>query len=73
MGPQSCGSPMGILGFPLGSTRTKCHLDVGPMAIHRLCYKGEGGSFPQVRPVVNLVSRRLLMVSLSTKSVKIMH
>ncbi len=39
---------MRILGVPLGSPRTKCHLDAGPMAIHRVYYKGEGGGFPQV-------------------------
>jgi hypothetical protein len=27
---------------------TKCHLDVGFMERHRVCYKGEGGGFPQV-------------------------
>jgi hypothetical protein len=24
------------------------HLDAGPMASHRIYYKGEGGGFPQV-------------------------
>ncbi len=33
----------------------KSHLDVGPMANHRVYYKGEGGGFPQVRAVVSLV------------------
>ncbi len=33
----------------------KSHLDVGSMASHRVYYKGEGGGFPQVRVVVNLV------------------
>jgi len=33
----------------------KNHLDVGPVASHRVYYKGEGGGFPQVRTVVNLV------------------
>jgi hypothetical protein len=40
MGPQSCKSP------PLGSFRTKCHLDVGLMERHKIYYKGEGGGFP---------------------------
>jgi hypothetical protein len=36
-------------------------------------YKGEGGGFPQVRAVVNLVSPSLLMARLNTKSVLTMH
>jgi hypothetical protein len=31
---------LGILGLRLGSLRTKCHLDVGPLAKHRVYYKG---------------------------------
>jgi hypothetical protein len=49
---------LGILGFPLGSPGKKCHLGVGPVARHKVYYKGEGGDFPQVRAVVNLVSSR---------------
>jgi hypothetical protein len=37
---------MGIPGLPLGSPRTKCHLDVAPMERCRVYYKGEGGGFP---------------------------
>jgi hypothetical protein len=37
---------LGILGLPLGSPGTKCHLNVGPMAKHKVYYKGEGGGFP---------------------------
>jgi hypothetical protein len=48
MGLQSPGSPAGILG-------EKSHLDVGPVERSRIYYKGEGGGFPQVRAVVNLV------------------
>jgi len=33
----------------------KSHLDVGSMASHIVYYKGEGGGFPQVRAMVNLV------------------
>jgi len=33
----------------------KSHLDVGSVASHREYYKGEGGGFPQVQVVVNLV------------------
>jgi hypothetical protein len=56
-----------ILGLPLGSPGTKCHLDVGPMANHRVYYKGEGGGFPQVWVVVNFVSLSLPVTHLSTK------
>jgi len=56
MAPQSCGSPnLGNFGLPLGSLETKSHLDVGPVERCRVYYKGEGGGFPQVRAVVNLV------------------
>jgi len=47
---------LAISGLPLGSPGTKNHLDVGPVGSHRIYYKGEGGGFPQVRAVVNLVS-----------------
>jgi hypothetical protein len=33
----------------------KSHLDVGSVANHRVYYKGEGGGFPQVWVVMNLV------------------
>jgi hypothetical protein len=46
---------MGISGFPFGSPRTKSHLDVDPVESHKVYYKGEGGGFPQVRPMVSLV------------------
>jgi hypothetical protein len=55
MGPQSHGSP-----------ETKWHLSAGPVAKHKVYYKGEGGGFPQVRVVVSLVSPCLLMVRLCT-------
>jgi hypothetical protein len=44
-----------ISGFPLGSLETKNHLDVSSVASHEVYYKGEGGGFPQVRAVLNLV------------------
>jgi hypothetical protein len=44
-----------ISGLPLGSLGRKSHLDVAPIKRHRVYYKGEGGGFPQVRAVVNLV------------------
>ncbi len=64
---------LGILGLPLGSPETKCHLDVGPMTNHRVYYKGESGGFPQVRAVVSLMNPSLPMVHPSTKSVQTMH
>jgi len=47
---------LAISGLPLESPGTKSHLDVGPVGSHRVYYKGEGGGFPQVWAVVNLVS-----------------
>ncbi len=64
---------MGIPGLPLRSPGTKCHLDVGLVERHKIYYKGEGGGFPQVRAVVNLVSPSLLVVRPSTKSAQTMH
>jgi hypothetical protein len=47
--PKAMGVPtVGIPGLPLGSPRTKSHLDVVPMERCRVYYKGEGGGFPQV-------------------------
>ncbi len=55
--PKIAGVPsLGILGFLLGSPRTKCHLDVAIVEMHKVYYKGEGGGFPQVRVMVSLVS-----------------
>ncbi len=34
-----------ISGLPFVSIETKCHLDVGLVARHRVYYKGEGGGF----------------------------
>ncbi len=59
--------------LPLGNLGTKSHLDVGFVEKHRVYYKGEGGGFPQVRAVVNLVSSSLLMVCPSAKSASTMH
>ncbi len=50
-----------------GSPKTKRHLGVGPMARHKVHYKGEGGGFPQVLVVVNLVSLCLTMAHPCTK------
>ncbi len=37
---------MEISGLPLGSPRTKCHLDVGLVERHIVYYKGEGDGPP---------------------------
>jgi len=57
----------------LGSPGTKWHLGVGPMAMHREYYKGEGGGFSQVWVVVSLVSPCLLMACPCTKNALITH
>jgi len=69
---------MGILtlrisGHPFGSPETKCHLDVGLLERHKVCYKGEGGGFPQVWAMVSLVSPNLPVARLSTKSALTRH
>ncbi len=69
---------MGISGLPRDSlgtptTKTKCHLDAGPVANHRVYYKGEGDGFPQVWAMVSLASPNLPMARLSTKSASTIH
>jgi len=55
-GSKVVGVPFGaISGLPLGSPGKNSHLDVASMESYRVYYKGEGGGFPQVRAVVNLV------------------
>jgi len=51
----------------LGVPGQKSHLDVGPMGSHIVYYKGEGGGFPQVWAVVNLVSPSCLWFILALK------
>jgi hypothetical protein len=53
-----------VAGIP---AETKWHLGVGPMAKHRIYYKGEGGGFLQVQAVVSLVSPCLPIVRPCTK------
>jgi hypothetical protein len=43
-------STLGISRLPLGSPKTKSHLDVSPVARHKVYYKGEGGGFRKSRP-----------------------
>jgi hypothetical protein len=48
MGPQSCRNPnFGNFKTPIWSIETKWNLGVGPVARHRVYYKGEGGGFPK--------------------------
>ncbi len=58
---------------PLGSSGTKCHLDVGFVERHKVYYKGEGGGFPQVQAMVSRVSPSLPVACPSTKSAQTMH
>ncbi len=58
---------MRILGLPLGSLGTKSHLDVAPVERCIVYHKGEGGDFPQVWTVVNLVSPNCLWLVLAPK------
>jgi hypothetical protein len=41
-------STLGLSELSLGNLGTKGHFGVGPVAMHREYYKGEGGDFPQV-------------------------
>jgi hypothetical protein len=74
MGPQIMRVPIsGISKLPFGSPGTKCHLGAGPMARHKVYYKGEGGGFPQVRAMVSLVTSSLPMAHPNTKNALVMH
>jgi hypothetical protein len=64
---------LAISRLPLGSPVTKSHLDVSLVKRHKVYYKGEGGGFPQVRAMVNLVSSSLPVTRPSIKSAPIMH
>ncbi len=74
VGPKTAGAQsLEILRLSLGSPRTKCHLDVALVKRHKIYYKGEGGGFPQVRPVVSVVSPSLPVARPSTKSGQTMY
>jgi hypothetical protein len=66
-------SILGILRLPFGSPGTKCHLDAGPVASHRVYYKGEGGGFSQVWAMVSFVNLNLPVAHPNTKSAATMH
>jgi len=73
-GPKVTGVPtLELSRFSFGSFGIKCHLNVGLMERHKIYYKGEGGGFPQVRALVNLVSPSLPVARLSIKSAQTMH
>jgi hypothetical protein len=48
-------------------------LDVGFLERHIIYYKGEGGGFPQVQAMVNLVNLSLLVALLNTKNAQTIH
>ncbi len=58
---------MAVSGLPLGSPGTKSHSNVGAAGRHKEYYMGEGGGFPRVRAVVNLMSPELPVACPSTK------
>jgi hypothetical protein len=62
---------IGISGLPLGSPRTKSHLDVAPVERRRVYYKREGGGFPQVQAVVSLVSPNCPWLVLAPKVIQL--
>jgi hypothetical protein len=64
LGPQSCRSPS-CGNFE--TLETKWHLGAGPMARHKVYYKGEGGGFPQVQVMVSLVNPCLYVARPCTK------
>jgi hypothetical protein len=72
--PKVVGVPIvGISGLPFGSPGTKWHLGAGPVARHKIYYKGEGGGFPQVQAVVSFMSPCLPMVHSCIEGVPATH
>jgi hypothetical protein len=66
--PKVVGDPtLGISRLPLETFETKWHLNVGPVTRHKVYYKGEGGGFPQVQAILNLVSLWLPVARPCTK------
>jgi hypothetical protein len=58
---------VGISKLPLGSPGTKSHLDVALVESCIVYYMGEGGGFPRIRAVVNLVSPKSPVAHPNTK------
>jgi hypothetical protein len=64
---------LAISGLPHGSPRTKSHLDEGAAERCRVYYMGEGGGFPRIQVVMNLVNPKSPVALLSTKGAPTMH
>jgi hypothetical protein len=75
IGPQSCRSPnFGNFGTPTWESQDKKPFGCEPCGeAHSILYKGEGGGFPQVRGVVNLMNPSLPIARPNTKSAPTMH
>jgi hypothetical protein len=58
---------VGISGLPLGSPKTKSHLDVAPMERHRYNIRGKVVASPKVQAVVSLVCPSCLWLILAPK------
>ncbi len=58
---------MAISGLLLGSPKTKSHSNEGVVTRRREYYMGEGGGFPRVQTVMNLMSPKLPVACPSTK------
>jgi hypothetical protein len=56
-----------ILGLLLGSLEIKSHLDVSAAERRKEYYMGEGGGFPRIQAVVNLVNPESSMACSNTK------
>jgi hypothetical protein len=63
----------GNFGIPTWESQNKWHLGVGHLIRNKEYYKGEGGGFPQVQAMVNLVSLCLPMIHVCTKNAPTMH
>jgi hypothetical protein len=58
---------MTVSGLLFGSPGTKSHSDVGAAERRKKYYMGEGGGFPRIRAMVNLVSLESPVACLSIK------
>jgi len=64
---------LGISRLPFGSLETKCHLDVGLMERHKICYKGGRWWLPSSPGRMSLVNPSLHVACPSTKSAPTIH
>jgi hypothetical protein len=68
MGPQSHKSPnFENFDIPIWESQDKMSFGASLMARHKVYYKGEGGGFPQVQAIVNLVNPCLPVLRSCTK------